>query len=127
MQVWNYIVIVLSVILLVYMLWKEWNRANRKQLYVRLVVVIIAVGSFACLVLPITRIVSVADVKGQEAVLLTEGYDEDSVDRFVQEHYQIPIYADESVAKNGGRYKTQLIQGAQWEQQKDKYKNIHVF
>lgn len=128
MPYWNYIVIGLSIALLAYMVWKEWNRANRRRLYIRLVAVVLAVISFACLILPITRTVSVTDEKGKEAVLLTDGFNEDSVTRFIQEHYKIPVYyADAEIAEKVGKYKAQDIESAEWIRKKDGYKNIHVF
>jgi hypothetical protein len=84
MTTWNDIVIVLSALLLLLLLWKEAVRADRARRTARMLATAVAVCSLACLVLPVGcgrgRVAS----KDKEGVLLTEGYDPDSLHRFLQ-------------------------------------------
>ena len=86
MIVYNYIVIGLGLMLLVWLLWKEMRRPRRSRLAARVVATVLAVGALTCLGLPMSCRRGQADVKGKEGVLLTEGYDADSVKLFLREH-----------------------------------------
>lgn len=83
MTTWNYIVICLSLVLLTLLLTYEWKRANRARLVWRLSATVILMAALAALVLPITYKRSAA-VRDKEGILLTEGYDPDSVRVFAQ-------------------------------------------
>jgi len=86
MMVWNYIVIGLGLALLVMLVWKEVRRPRRSRLAARVVATVLAVASVVCLGLPLSCRKGKADGKGKEGVLLTEGYDADSVREFLREH-----------------------------------------
>ena len=86
MMVWNYIVIGLGLLLLMMLLWKEVRRPRRSRLAARVVATVLAVAAVTCLGLPMSCRRGKADAKGKEGVLLTEGYDVDSVKLFLREH-----------------------------------------
>jgi hypothetical protein len=85
MITWNYIVGGMSLFLLVFLVWKEAARVDRSLRAARIAAVVVLAFSLACLMLPVYfgRVRSVAP-KGREGVLLTEGYDPDSLRQFMQ-------------------------------------------
>lgn len=83
MTAWNYIVIFLSLALLALLLIYEWKRKNRARLSWRLLATGILVAALAAIALPVTYKRDLA-IGGKEGVLLTEGYDPDSVRMFAQ-------------------------------------------
>ncbi|MHA4806500.1 hypothetical protein ACX0G9_00265 [Flavitalea flava] len=83
---WNDSVIGLSFFLLIFLARKEWRRPNRLRLPARLACTGLAVISLACMTIPIS-ITAKADLSqaGKEGLLLTEGFDPDSLQSFMQE------------------------------------------
>ena len=49
----HYIVLGLCLLLLGFLLWKEWRRADRRRLLGRLIATVVTVGALACLALPL--------------------------------------------------------------------------
>ena len=49
----HYIVLGLCLLLLGFLLWKEWRRADRRRLFGRLIATVVTVGALACLALPL--------------------------------------------------------------------------
>src|SRR6201991_2890577 len=84
--VWNYIVIGLGLMLLVWLVWKEEQRPRRLRLAARVAASVLAVAAVTCLGLPIGCRRGKADMKVKEDVLLTDGYDADTVKLFLREH-----------------------------------------
>jgi hypothetical protein len=76
---WIYIVIALCIVLALGFTWQEYRRANKRYLLWRVLAVIIASASLACIVLPVTYNSSVNKTEEHKAVLLTEGFDADSI------------------------------------------------
>jgi hypothetical protein len=98
MMVWNYIVIGLGLALLVMLVWKEVRRPRRSRLAARVVATVLAVASVICLGLPLSYRKGKADGKGKEGVLLTEGYDADSVREFLREHAGMKVIQADDVS-----------------------------
>ena len=96
--VYNYIVIGLGMLLLVWLLWKEVRRPHRSRLSARVVATVLAVAAVTCLGLPMSCGRSKADGKGKEGVLLTEGYDADSVREFLREHEGMKVIQTDDVS-----------------------------
>ncbi|GEO08344.1 hypothetical protein [Segetibacter aerophilus] len=88
---WNYVVIGLSLFLLFFLIRKEVRRSNRARLGWRLIATILAVISFACLALPITYNHTEAVGVTKEAVLLTDGFSRDSVNKFISQNNAVPV------------------------------------
>jgi len=86
MMVWNYILIGLGLGLLVFLSWKEVRRTNRAYLSARVIATVLAVGALVCMGLPMSCQRGVLAVGDREGVLLTEGWNADSVQRFFREH-----------------------------------------
>ena len=98
MSSWNYIVFGLCLALLGFLLWQEWRRPNRARLLWRCVATVVAVCGLACLGLPIYYRRDGVVVRG-ERILLTEGYDKDSVQVWLRGH---PGMGVDTVSANGG-------------------------
>lgn len=80
MTLWNDMIFSLCLLLLFWLLRKEYLRENRLRLPARMAVSVLAVISLACLELPLSynRKIDSAS-SGREGVLLTEGYEPDSL------------------------------------------------
>lgn len=78
-------IIGLCLLLLVWLLWKEFRRANPAHLPARMIATALAVVGLACLLLPLSysRKLSVLP-SGGAAILLTEGYSPDSLRQLLQ-------------------------------------------
>lgn len=73
----EYIILAVSLLLFIFLAWKEWKRPSRAHLALRLVAIALAVAALACMIIPVTY--SVAEKKGtlNETVLLTPGSPKD--------------------------------------------------
>ncbi|MDQ3683810.1 MAG: hypothetical protein M3352_12180, partial [Bacteroidota bacterium] len=96
---WNYIVIGLSFLLLVFLLLKEIRRQNKGKLLLRIVASVVAIISLACIALPINYHKTKTIDSKNEAILLTEGFSKDSLERFLNlRKKNIPVFTlDESL------------------------------
>jgi len=85
MTLWNDMTIGICLLLLVLLLWKELRRANRSRLPARMTAAALAVIGLACMALPLSYSEkNVRSFSGKEGILLTEGYDPDSLRQFLQ-------------------------------------------
>lgn len=80
---WNYIVISLSVLLLFFLFFKEITRKNKARILWRLLATAFAVSSLACIALPISFNHTKTAAITSQAVLLTESFNSDSVNKFL--------------------------------------------
>lgn len=96
---WYVIVIGLSVLLLVFLWWKEISRRNKARLFLRLAATLVSVISLACMCLPVNCNRTISINYANEAILLTEGFSQDSLARFLRLHKNIPVFTlDERLA-----------------------------
>jgi hypothetical protein len=86
MMGWTYIAGGVCLVLLAFLFWKEWRRADRSRLAGRMTAIMLAVTALAGLALPLTYHRTVPALADGEGILLTEGYDPDSVLAFVKAH-----------------------------------------
>ncbi len=92
MGAWNYSIVAISTLMLVFAGWQELSRVNRKYLPLRLAAACFAIANLACLVLPINLYKQVEAPKG-EAIIETNGTVADSVSLFLQQgHNATPVY-----------------------------------
>src|SRR5688572_12610703 len=89
---WNYIVICLSILLLAFLVWKEFKKNNKARLKWRLLASIFAVISLACLALPIQYNRDVKVDVSRSIVLLTEGFNVDSVNTLLNTNNKTSVY-----------------------------------
>jgi hypothetical protein len=79
---WTVIVLIICCLLAVFAVWKEVSRPKKANLALRIIAAILAIVALACIILPISynRDISVAD--DHAAVLLTAGFDADSLTNY---------------------------------------------
>jgi len=97
----NMLIIIIAVSLLLFLLLKEIRRLNKARLYLRLLCSVIAVASLACIALPITMLSNKNSIGQKQMLLLTEGYNKDSVDVF-QKNKNIQVYQADSLLTADG-------------------------
>ncbi len=100
MTAWSYIVVFLSLALLALLLTCEWKRVNRARLSWRLSATVMLVVALAAIALPVTYKRGFT-IGGKEGVLLTEGYDQDSVRLFMQAK-KTPVWMSAADVKEPG-------------------------
>lgn len=124
---WNYIVIGLSVLLLFFLIWKEITRKNKASLLWRLAATIFAISSLACIALPVSFNHTKTVIITHQAVLLTEGFDSDSVNKFLSaNHNNIPpvLTIDKNV-NAAQKYNAAYVPDISFLSQQ--YQDIHTF
>jgi hypothetical protein len=81
---WTVSVIIICAAITVIAVWLEYRRENEIRLALRIVVTLIAVAALACIALPITYNGKAETTGNNEAVLLTEGNNPDSLTGYKQ-------------------------------------------
>jgi hypothetical protein len=89
---WNITVIVLCLLLLLFLLWKEIKRPNKLWLTVRIIASTLCITSLACLALPLTIKQTAKAGNMASYILLTEGFNNDSVRSFLKDNSNAKIY-----------------------------------
>jgi hypothetical protein len=125
---WSLAILIISLALLLFVLWQEFRRSNKKNVSLRLIVATVAFASLACLALPISIKRTITYNKG-EVIVETKGYSVDSVSRFLKDvNKNIPVYMlDEYNALDEKNYNTLHVFGygfSENELQELKNKNI---
>lgn len=85
----KYIAILVGLVLLAFLLYKEVNRTNRARLMWRILANIVAVGCFTLLIVPI-RYETHVKQNADEVILLTDGTNPDSVANLKGKKYAFP-------------------------------------
>ncbi|MBC7722846.1 MAG: hypothetical protein H7068_12535 [Pedobacter sp.] len=89
MVVWDYIVFVLSSLLLIFLIWKEVIRPLKLRLWWRIIASIIAIICLACLAIDIAYTTNKKlNINGKKLLLLTDGYDKDNLTNFITKNQQ---------------------------------------
>lgn len=127
MSNWVYIIISLCLLLLGYLLWNELRRPNKARLLWRIIATVLAVTSLAAMVLPIhyhtARSINIV----QEAILLTEGFDADSLTQFLRtKKSDYPIFSFDETLVSAKRFHPTVITTADSLQAK-RFSTIHIF
>ncbi len=86
---WNHIVIGLCAVLLAFLLWTEVKRPLRARLWWRIIATSIAIVAFASMAIDIRYQISNTDIDKKQSLLLTEGYQKDSVASFIKANKNI--------------------------------------
>jgi len=107
---WMYIVTGCSLLLLGFLLWKEMSRPDKHMLVWRIVATLFAVISLTCMALPISYRQQKTIDTTNEAVLLTEGYNHDSLAHFLRtKEKAIPVYILDDRILSASKYNASLI------------------
>src|SRR5215210_7862980 len=127
---WNYVIIVMSLMLLCFLLWKEVTRANKLRLIWRITASVLAVVSLACIALPVILTVKETVTASKEAILLTDGFNNDSIKSFLNntsKHYEV-YTTDPGVLQSTQSFKPKLLSALEiLNQPPEKINTIHVF
>ena len=89
---WNIVVIALCSLLLVVLFWVEIKRSNKGWLRLRLVATLLSVVSLALMVIPVYVTQTSVTKNGGPVILLTHGFNEDSVSSFKILYPNSPVY-----------------------------------
>ncbi|WP_454801545.1 hypothetical protein [Mucilaginibacter phyllosphaerae] len=76
-----YIVIAICTLLAVGFAWQEYRRANKRHLLLRIIAVFLAATALACIILPIAYDAALKTTDEHKAILLTKGFDADSLNK----------------------------------------------
>lgn len=127
MTIWSIIVIVLCMLLLAFMFWKEWQRVPKSRRLLWLSASLLAIVSFAFFTMPLTRDVNVVSNE-KPAIILTEGFDPDSVRNFLRQSGTIPVYIINNQLHATARdYNAQFVSVAEWPRLRQQFSDIHIF
>jgi hypothetical protein len=98
----NYIVPLLSMLLLIFLSWKEYSRNNRAHLTGRLLCSFFAVTSLACFYYNLTYTKTIQRQTADTGILLTEGFNTDSIVQFQKSlRHPAPVFSfDPAIAAN---------------------------
>ncbi len=90
MVIWQYSYIILSTFLFAFLIWKEVKRPLQLRLWWRVIASIVAVISLACMATDITyKKIRTSNTTSRKIVLLTDGYNKDSLARFYTQKQQL--------------------------------------
>lgn len=103
---WKYVIILISLLLVIFLIIKETRRKNRRLLAWRLTCSIMAVLALAFIALPPSYKKDVKQSSQRDLVLLTEGFNKDSLAKFSD---PIIIFTDEKLALRFANKKPLLI------------------
>ncbi|MBO9566068.1 MAG: hypothetical protein J7621_25055 [Niastella sp.] len=92
-------IIIASLLLVLFLVWKEIKRPAKAHLFLRLAASVLAVAALACIVLPISYTTKQSTRQTNAAILLTPGYDKDSLTAY-NELQRYTTYADLATGSN---------------------------
>lgn len=97
---WIIIVISVCFLLLIFLLWKEVKRPNRIMLAARIFATIIAVLCLACIELPVSIRRQLQIRNNEVAIILTKGFNSDSVQRVLKSSSNARIFSTDKSIKS---------------------------
>jgi len=119
---WTIIVLIICCLLAAFAVWKEGSRPKKAHPTLRIIASVFAIAALACIILPISynRDISVAD--GHSALLLTPGFDADSLTNYKSDQV---FTADRSIQKSYPQAK--LIRLDELKTDSSAFAKVHVF
>ncbi|GAB3907995.1 hypothetical protein [Mucilaginibacter boryungensis] len=78
---WNSVVIIVCILIAAFAIYREYLRANKAHLVWRVVAALVAIVALACIALPLTYNADPQKTTANGKILLTEGFDPDSLNR----------------------------------------------
>jgi hypothetical protein len=119
---WTTIVLIICCLLAGFSVWKEVNRPNRSHLYLRILASLLAIAALACIILPISYSKDVSALDDHSAVLLTPGFEPDSLANYKSDQL---FTTDKSVQK--AYSKAKLICLDELKTDSPAFTKVHVF
>ncbi len=119
----DYSIIALSVCLFVFLTWLEYRRPKKARLIWRLMASALATAALACLIVPV-NIIKTSTKNSGEAILLTQGFDKDSLYKYKN----IQAYtADIAILKDNPSLKLKYIPGLEFFTAQSVKPKLHIF
>ncbi|MBV8391437.1 MAG: hypothetical protein JO080_16645 [Mucilaginibacter sp.] len=119
---WTVTVLIICCLLAVFAVWKELSRPKKAHLALRIVASILAIVALACIILPISYIREVSIGEDHAAVLLTPGFDPDSLANYKSDQ----LFAiDKSIQKSYPLAK--LIRLDELKTDSPAFSKVHIF
>lgn len=118
----------MNILLLSFLLWKEVARANKLRLVGRIIASVLAVVSLACIAFPVTIAFKKTVISSKEAILLTDGFNKDSVKSFINNTAEkLSVYTtDAGILQSANSFRPTLISLTQISD-RENLNAIHVF
>lgn len=125
---WKYIAVPLCFFLLIFLLAKEAKRKNKSGFAMRIFATVAVVVSLSCLAFPIFYTEKVATTNSNEVIVLTDGYDTDSVLTFLSKHEsKTPVITFDKSLYDKHEFAVQLVPDIYSLSQENNISNFHLF
>jgi hypothetical protein len=119
---WTIIVLIICCLAAVFAVWKEYKRINRSHLVMRVAASLLAVAALALIILPVHYSKNVATLDDHGAILLTNGFEADSLANYKT----TPIFtADKAIERSYPKAK--LIRLDELKSDSPAISKVHVF
>lgn len=102
-----YLILIIALLFLAFICWKEWNRRNRKKLALRLCTSVMAITSILLLAYPFKK--TTTTQSAGKIILLTNGFSNDSLDNFLHNSKASLFSTDLAIAKSFPDKKIQFV------------------
>jgi hypothetical protein len=119
---WTIAVLIICCLLAAFAAWKEVARLKKAHLYLRVIASVLAAAALACIILPISYNKDISAADDHSAVLLTPGFDPDSLTNYKSDQL---FTTDKSVRKSYPR--TKLIRLDEFKTDSSKFTKIHIY
>ena len=119
---WIIIVLIICCLLAAFVVWKEVTRPKKAHLALRVVASVSAIVALACIILPISYIKGISIADDHSAVLLTSGFDPDSLTNYKRDQL---FTADRSIPKSYPNSK--LVRLDELKTDSPAFSKVHVF
>lgn len=100
-----------GLLLFVFLTWKEYKRSNRNRLAWRILATIGAIAGLVCIALPISFRTASTPETSNDAILLTNGFNTDSVAAFLGNRKNIPVYTFDASLTDAENHHANLLTG----------------
>ncbi len=121
---WNNSVWVAGCLLFIFLFWKEIKRSNKSYLIARLVASALSVITLVCMALPVYYTERKKEMN-REAVMLTDGYNPDSVLSFLKNRKGIAVISLDKNIQHVGSYQADYLADLSLLPEKYKDKNVY--
>ncbi len=92
----EYSMIAACLLLAIFLVWREVKRTNKSRLWLRIIASVCSIVSLIFLAIPIEYKANYETFNNNEAVLLTDGYNKDSVDAFLKQNNNAVVYTKDA-------------------------------
>ena len=108
MTAMQYSIIAACLSLAIFLVWKEVKRTNKSRLWLRIIASVFSILSLIFLAIPIEYNAN-ETYNNNEAALLTDGYNKDSVDAFLKQNKNAVVYTKDEYEQHDAIYKLHVF------------------